>query len=137
MGSEYVENSKQNSDGNTIRDSINHFSDDTTLHGFRNALHSKYRIIRRIFWTMVLLTMVTAYVYVLANSTRNYLKYETSTKITKKHVSTLRFPSVSICDQNIFPKSALMKYPGLEELLTTHFMGDNLHNLTTGMWKVI
>lgn len=98
------------------------FSGETTLHGFRNAFSTKYKTGHRLVWMLILLIMISAYMYVFTTSLVRYFKYNVSTSNRQIYADTLEYPTLSVCDQNMFTNSALHEYPGLYEAVTYHGM---------------
>lgn len=96
------------------------FGERTTLHGCQNICNAKHRTIRRFLWFVVLTAMIGAYSYLLFLSLKKYFLFESSFNIKKVRNNTLSFPSVSICDQNLFPKSYLHNSSQEEILLKLH-----------------
>lgn len=121
----------------TFTESVDHFSEETTFHGMRNAFHSKYKIPRRLFWILVISVMTGIYIYLLVNSTLKYFRYESTTAVMKVRTKSLNFPAVSICDQMIFPKSTLDLYhPRAVELVLKLFTVGTTNNLTASGFKL-
>eukprot|EP00794_Sanderia_malayensis_P005315 gene5315-5984_t len=91
-----------------IKEHIDTFISDSTLHGLHFCFDRKH-LIRRIMWTLVLLA---AFGYVsekLYASVQEFLSYPLSTATTVKYVKNMEFPAISFCNRNDFRKS---KYYG-------------------------
>ena len=89
------------------------FASDTTLHGLNQACEVNSSIFRRVVWISLLLGAIVAYLYLMITSTLKYYSYDTNTKITELPETELEFPSVSICQQNMFAKALVQNYPDL------------------------
>ena len=113
----------------TCTEAFNGFSDETSLHGFRNAMHSKYASYRRLIWAAILLLAIAGYLYLLTISVQKYYSYTSHTRFTRNYTTSLDFPAVSICEQNVFPRSTLASYQGLEKYIV-HYQLNTTHTLT-------
>ena len=71
----------------------------STLHGLRNCFDKKSKI-RRVIWTILLLTALGLLLQKLYESTRNYLSHPFSTMKTTLYEDSMQFPAVSICNLN-------------------------------------
>ena len=85
--------------------SFNDFASKSTLHGLNQTCNAETSIIKRIAWTLLLLSSVAVYIFFVATSVLKYYSYNTNTKITETSVKELEFPAVSICQQNQFSET--------------------------------
>ena len=116
--------------GHKLRESFDKFAEDTTLHGLRNVCSVKSNVIRKIAWLIILCGMAGVYFYIGSVSLLKYFSRDSITKLTTRSVTQLRFPAVSVCDQNLFSRSVLEAHDGVIDWIPTFHLND-FHNLTT------
>ena len=84
---------------------LSNFASNTTLHGLDKTCEANSHIIRRCIWIVLLLSAIAAYLFVMVTSVIKYYRFDTNTIIVETTVKSLKFPSVSICQQNQFSES--------------------------------
>ena len=88
------------------------FSNDTTLHGLRNACKKGSNVMRRALWVVVLIIMTIGCVVMMTQSTMKYLRFDSVTSTSKLTNSTLQLPAITVCNLNIYKDSVIFeKYP--------------------------
>ncbi|XP_070553623.1 acid-sensing ion channel 4-B-like [Ptychodera flava] len=90
-----------------LRARIDEYANDTTLHGLKYAVNSKYGAFRRTVWALVVAVMVAIFTASMVNAFMEFQKREVSTVIKINYVSDLDFPAVTICNYNQFRKSVV------------------------------
>ena len=109
--------------------SLTDFASNSTLHGFNKTCDANSNIIRRTVWIVILISAVGAYVFLMITSILKYYRYDTNTKISELTAKQLKFPAVSICQQNQFDESFVQNYPHLRYWM--QYLETNLpYNLT-------
>ncbi len=95
-----------------------HFNDlvsNSTLHGLHFCFDRRHSI-RRICWTILILTALGLLVQKLYESTQHFFSYPFSTTTTIKYKDKMLFPAVSFCNLNDFRLSK-MKNTTLHKIL--------------------
>ena len=82
------------------------FVESTTLHGLQYVFTSP-TLVRRILWTVFLLSGIAFFSYQSSKLIRKYLSYSTATKVNLVYEDILEFPAVTICNFNTFKKSVI------------------------------
>lgn len=85
------------------------FLNNTTLHGVRNVVSSRKKLIR-LTWLMFLLASGSYYFTTVYNAFDKYLQRPVTTTITMNYKTTLGFPAVTICPNNLFSKAKVMMW---------------------------
>ncbi|XP_072022663.1 acid-sensing ion channel 2-like [Amphiura filiformis] len=94
-------------DAATEKHVVQDFGNSTTLHGLRYLSESNSHLIRKIVWTLIILS---ALIYTTINITLNVIQYldkDTSTKTNVIYSDTKMFPAVTICNLNQWRRSSL------------------------------
>ena len=81
------------------------FAEGSTLHGLSHVCLTSSSKLRRAFWLLLMLAMLTCYLYLAIISIGRYYSYESTTKVSRHLVDKLDFPAVSICPVNSIPES--------------------------------
>ena len=90
-----------------LKDVIQKFGSQTTLHGVRGICDGSLCLVQRILWGVLLSAGLIAYAVISFMSISSYFDYESITKISTSSVNSLDFPAVTFCDQNVLPISVL------------------------------
>ena len=90
------------------------FSETTTLHGLNRVGKTASHKVKRLIWLVVILAMLGIYLFIAISSILTYFSWESVTKISKTAKPKLEFPSVSICFQNLFPRTFVEGRPETE-----------------------
>eukprot|EP00794_Sanderia_malayensis_P005438 gene5438-6117_t len=96
-----------------------HFDDlisNSTFHGLHFCFDKKHSI-RRICWSILILTAFGLLVQKLYESTQHFFSYPFSTTTTIKYKDSMLFPAVSICNLNDF-RLSMMKNTTLHKMIT-------------------
>ena len=75
-----------------------------TAHGIPNVLRTKFALVR-VIWTLCLLIFTGLTSWLILLSIFNYLSFEVSTKTRIFHERPTVFPTVTVCNANIFSSS--------------------------------
>ncbi|XP_006818455.1 acid-sensing ion channel 1-like [Saccoglossus kowalevskii] len=90
-----------------VRQRFEEFATETTLHGMKYVINSKHGKLRRVIWSIIVLSMLVVFTYSTINSFVRYGKYNVSTVIQINYVSDLTFPAVTLCNYNQYRKSVV------------------------------
>lgn len=91
------------------------FVETTNTHGVRQIFIGKSWF-RKIFWGLFFLFSLIVCLYNISTSIKTFVSTPTATTVTSRHVPTIRFPAVTICNMHLFR--------------TTYLEQNNLTNLT-------
>ena len=83
------------------------FTDNTTLHGIRH-IFTKYHILVRLIWLMLLLASGGYYISTVYRAFNKYYNRPIHTIVRHKNVEKMEFPAVTICPLNMFAKSKIL-----------------------------
>ena len=84
-----------------IKEILKEFGQLTTLHGIPNILRAKYLTLK-IIWILFFLIATAAAFYMISSSIINYLNFEVVTRITLVNEQPFDFPTITICNRNLF-----------------------------------
>ncbi|XP_064611817.1 degenerin-like protein unc-105 [Liolophura sinensis] len=104
------------------RELFGQFTSNTSLHGVKYVSQSS-RGARRYFWVVALVCMSVLLVNVVVNQVEKFTSYPFYTVNTLRQTHSLPFPSVTICNSNLFRKSVVIQDPIMK--LTLRAMYDN------------
>lgn len=115
------------------------FAGRATLHGLRYVTDGGSRVVRRIFWALILLLMLVFYTMLVTGSVQRYLTYESMTVIKHTPRETLQFPAVTICSQRFLRASFLDSlHPNLSTTVSALMSGkERLSHLPPEVLKVL
>ena len=82
------------------------FAETTNTHGVRQILIGK-SLIRKIFWGSFFLFSLTFCLVNISRSIQFYIGIPTATTVTSRHVPSLEFPAVTVCNMHLFRSSYL------------------------------
>ena len=85
------------------------FVETTNTHGVRQIFIGK-SLIRKIFWGLFFLFSLIICLYNVSMSIRIFVSTPTATTVTSRHVPTIRFPAVTICNMHLFRMTYLEQY---------------------------
>ena len=85
------------------------FVETTNTHGVRQIFIGK-SLIRKIFWGLFFLFSLIICLYNVSMSIRIFVSTPTATTVTSRHVPTIRFPAVTICNMHLFRTTYLEQY---------------------------
>ena len=77
----------------------------------------------RTIWLLSFLVTAAFFVYMMTDRTVYYFTYSKSTRIRVKEARPLAFPAVTICNLNLYRKSAMANETFIEQLLKDSFSG--------------
>lgn len=89
----------------------------TSLHGIR-YLFWRRPLWARIGWLVLLLAFTAYFLFTAYMSLEKYFKRPINTVITQKYVSSLEFPAVTICPQNLISKKKMYALDGDADFVT-------------------
>ncbi|KAL8579750.1 hypothetical protein ACOMHN_066563 [Nucella lapillus] len=87
-----------------VRDLLVYYARHSTMHGIPSIVGSKLYRGRRIFWCCVVCVMAILLVTVIYWQMSDFYRYPTVTSVNVNYVTDSDFPSVTICDLNMFNK---------------------------------
>ncbi|XP_067945342.1 acid-sensing ion channel 2-like [Watersipora subatra] len=80
------------------------FTQETSMHGIRYVKMQKISLVRRVLWSVFIGGCLTYFMIATYLFLRDYDKKLLNTKIKVKNASKLKFPTVTICNQNYWMK---------------------------------
>ncbi|XP_064611819.1 acid-sensing ion channel 4-A-like [Liolophura sinensis] len=89
---------------------LGQFTSSTSLHGVKHISQGS-KGARRHFWVVALLCMLVLLVYVIVNQVVKFTSYPFYTVNTLRQTRSLPFPSVTVCNSNLFRKSVVTQDP--------------------------
>lgn len=93
----------------------NGFVESSTLHGLQHVFGSR-SLARRVIWALFLLLGIGWFSLQTQKLLTKYFSYPVTTKVTLVYEENPEFPAVSICNFNMFRRTAV-KEAGFEEVL--------------------
>ncbi|XP_076437335.1 bile acid-sensitive ion channel-like [Babylonia areolata] len=87
-----------------VRDLLVYYARHSTMHGIPSIVGSRLYRGRRIFWCCVVCVMAILLVTVIYWQMSDFYRYPTVTSVNVNYVKDTDFPSVTICDLNMFNK---------------------------------
>lgn len=91
-----------NRDGKKFRK----FVELTNTHGVRQIFIGK-SLIRKIFWGLVFISFLVGCLINISRSIQFFISTPTATTVTSRHVPSIRFPAVTVCNLQMFRTSYL------------------------------
>ena len=88
----------------TNQDFVN-FTQNTTLHGINHVTDTNSRLLRRILWFASFLFTTVLFTFFLSRGLIQYFSYPTVASFQYRPVTSLDFPSVTVCNVNMLRKS--------------------------------
>lgn len=83
-----------------MKQHISDFISSSTMHGLRFCI-DRVHLVRRIIWSLLMLTAMCLFVFVLIESAKLYYQRPFYTRMSTKRVKSLVFPAVSFCNMNL------------------------------------
>ena len=94
----------------TLKSELKQFAENTTFHGVANIInHPKHPVWMRLTWMFFFLLMLSIYFFMLSQTLTKYYKYPVVTNVEYRTTDSITFPSVTICNFNIFRYSAILQ----------------------------
>jgi len=90
--------------------SLHHITQDISVIGLRYVFDPNRSWYRKLIWILLILFGVGLACYQIQDRISNYLKFPTATTVNILQANELRFPQVTICNENFVNKSAADKY---------------------------
>ncbi|XP_074653092.1 acid-sensing ion channel 2-like isoform X2 [Tubulanus polymorphus] len=84
----------------TFMDRLEHWSDETTFHGFKEFIHRDVSKARRVIWFIMVWCCMGYFVNILINRILYFASYPHSTKVDVTYVPKIAFPAITICNVN-------------------------------------
>jgi len=81
------------------------FCYDASVVGLRYVVNQSASMFRRSVWVLLLLAGAAFTAYQIVDRTRYYFSYPTNVNLRVEHVPEMRFPTVTICNENIITLS--------------------------------
>ena len=105
-----IDEKKAKPQGDPAQTAVTH----ATLHGLNHIVDASSPRGRRGAWALLVGAMFLLYGALAASAILEFVKFDSTTKISTLHRTSMPFPAVSICQQNIIPYSYIQQYPELE-----------------------
>ena len=84
---------------------LNAFCSEVSVVGLRYVASQSASVFRRSIWLMLLLFGAAITAYQIVDRTMYYFSYPTNVNIRVEYVPEMRFPTVTICNENTFTLS--------------------------------
>jgi len=84
---------------------LNAFCSEASVVGLRYVVNQTASVFRRSVWLLLLLAGATFTAYQIVSRIMYYFSYPTNVNIHVDHVPEMRFPTVTICNENIITLS--------------------------------
>ena len=85
--------------------SLKVFCSDVSIVGLRYVANPSASLLRRSLWVLLLVAGAAFTTYQIQHRIRYYFTFPVSVKIEEKYVEEMRFPTVTICNENRVSKS--------------------------------
>ena len=97
-------------------DSFQELCSKTTMHGVghifsEDSQESFYQSPRRLLWCVAVFLCIGLSIYEVSSAMTDYLSFPVNTAVKMNYPDNMKFPSVTICNNNQIRKSWLMKSP--------------------------
>ncbi|KAK7093044.1 hypothetical protein V1264_008700 [Littorina saxatilis] len=102
--SSHMPSEQEESESPAVRDLLVYYARHSTMHGIPSIVGSRLYKGRRIFWCVVVCVMAILLVTVIYWQMSDFYRYPTVTSVNVNYVNEDDFPSVTICDLNMFNK---------------------------------
>ena len=79
---------------------LNTFCSEASVVGLRYVVNQTASVFRRSVWILLLLVGAAFTAYQIVSRTMYYFSYPTNVNIRVEHVPEMRFPTVTICNEN-------------------------------------
>lgn len=119
-------NKGENCESFTFKNEWIKFSDHTTFHGLNNIFINNVLSFRRIFWIIIIFITIFLFTFQVALRSVDFATNEASINVEIIYTDKLEFPSVTICNQNRFRQSKLIRF-GYFKFITS-FYKENKNN---------
>jgi len=96
------------------------FCSEASVVGLRYVANQSASVFRRSVWVLLLLAGAAFTAYQILDRTINYFSYPTNVNIRVQHVAEMRFPSVTICNENAVTLSGATSLGKLSVTLNNH-----------------
>ena len=78
------------------------FAEEVSIIGVRATVDQSRSIVRRLVWALLVLFGIGLAIYQVQERIFYYLSYPTTTKVNINDQAELKFPQVTICNENMF-----------------------------------
>jgi len=83
------------------------FCSEVSMMGVRYVANTSASSFRRCVWALLLLAGVAFTIYQIQGRIRHYFTHPVNVVIREEHVNNLRFPTVTICSENLVSLSKM------------------------------
>jgi hypothetical protein len=97
---------------NFVQQNIRTFLNEVSIGGARYTVLTSASFFRRLFWLILMLFGIGFCVFQIIDRVQYYIRRPTIANIKINHVQQLRFPTVTICNENRIVKSKLLSALG-------------------------
>ncbi|KAK2144648.1 hypothetical protein LSH36_740g01072 [Paralvinella palmiformis] len=104
------------------------FGTNTSLHGLKQIVEHQPYVVRRFIWLLLVLTGLALFLYQMTTAIIYYHSYPVSVNVKINYNKSIRFPAVTICNQNGFRKTVSVEH-GWYYLLSDIFSADDVIDL--------
>ncbi|KAK2139891.1 hypothetical protein LSH36_1575g00011 [Paralvinella palmiformis] len=104
------------------------FCTNTTVHGLKQIVEHQPYVFRRFTWIVLVLTGLALCLYQMTTAIIYYYSFPVSVNVKINYNKSIRFPAVTICNQNAFRKTLAAEH-GWYFLLSDLFAADNISDL--------
>ncbi|XP_064643519.1 acid-sensing ion channel 1A-like isoform X2 [Lineus longissimus] len=105
----------------TAFETAQQFSQESSFHGIKYVGDTSISKCRRLIWTLFLIGSICFFLYAVIPRVEYYLRNPVRTKISIQYKKPLDFPSVTICNFNMFRKTFVEADPVLRKILNYIF----------------
>jgi len=99
---------------------FNAFCSEASVVGLRYVVNQTASMFRRSVWILLLLAGAAFTAYQIVDRTSYYFSYPTNVNIRVEHVPEMRFPTVTICNENVITLSGATSLGKLSQSAIVH-----------------
>ena len=100
--------SEKNARTNIVQQNVKNFFSEVSIAGAKYTVMTSASYVRRAFWLVLVLLGIGFCLFQIIDRIQHYMDRPTSANIKINHVGKLRFPTVTICNENKIVKSKLL-----------------------------
>ena len=100
--------SEKNARTNIVQQNVKNFFSEVSIAGTKYTVLTSASYMRRAFWLVLVLFGIGFCLFQIIDRIQHYMDRPTSANIKINHVGKLRFPTVTICNENKVVKSKLL-----------------------------
>ncbi|XP_072039699.1 acid-sensing ion channel 1-like [Amphiura filiformis] len=117
----------------TFKMRLQEYGNTTTLHGARYIWNPKYHGMKRLIWVLLVVGLNAYLWYSIVRDLNRYFKYPVQSYVTESYTGNLTFPAVTLCNYNLFRKSAVSE--DLIQFFDELFNPYSNHDADDAKWK--